>query len=100
MNKKIILIISVIIVALLLIILIFPIPTLHESLAKSVSSPCGYSNFAWVNERGECDCFGIKIDTSCKDCMDAGSTYGCIGIIKEKNCYQTINNSENKVSCQ
>lgn len=100
MNKKIILITSAVIILLLLIILVFPIPVLHEVLAKSISSPCGYSNYAWGEARGECECVGIKIDTSCRECMDAGASHGCIGIVKNRVCYQTINRTETQVNCR
>src|SRR3989338_1705153 len=54
--------------------------------------PCDYINFAWGAVKIECDCLGIKADTSCKTpdgnpCPDAGGETGCIGIIKEKRCY-------------
>ena len=99
MNKKNIIILSTIIVLSLLIAFLFPIPVLHEKLANSISSPCGYENNAWGYERGECVCEGFEIDTTCLECSDAGTSYGCIGTITEKHCYMTRNQTEIQVSC-
>ena len=65
---------------------------LRIGVSRVISSPCGYINYAWGSQKGECDCSGIKIDTSCKmpdgdACPDYGSSEGCIGIVKERRCY-------------
>ena len=76
-------------IVLLLFILIFlPVP-FHEVLTQAISSPCGYVNMAWGEVRGTCVCTGITIDTSCPNCFDTGSSNGCIGIVRERHCYQT-----------
>ena len=51
--------------------------------------PCDYSNFAWGQVKRECDCIGVKIDTSCKTpngqaCPDAGGGNVCVGIVTER----------------
>lgn len=87
MNKKIILIaIPIIVMVVILAILITP-------------KPCGHENYAWGSTKSDCDCFGYKIDTSCTSsdggpCPDAGSKTSCIGIIKEKKCYEFQGRSE------
>ena len=92
MNKKVITILTGI-VLLLLIMSIFLVPGLRGIFARSISSPCGYQNHAWGYERGTCECTGIEIDTTCRSCMDAGGTSGCIGIVKNKKCYNSYNDT-------
>lgn len=92
MNKRIIKLVSIIFVIFLVILVGFRI---------SRPLPCSYINFAWGAEKKDCECLGIMIDTSCRtpdgsSCPDAGSSTGCIGIVKEYKCYQwdKENNSE------
>ncbi|MFC1774810.1 hypothetical protein ACFLZN_00735 [Nanoarchaeota archaeon] len=90
MKKSIFIIGGIIIIAFILffILCIFlPIPILHEIAAAIVSTPCGYTAWAWGMEKMDCDCDGIIVDTSCNYCMDAPATRGCIGKATNFRCY-------------
>jgi hypothetical protein len=79
----------IIILFVFILIVFIPLPFLHYQFASAVSSPCRYANYAWDWEKGDCDCMGIKVDTSsCYGCPDAGGSEGCIGIVKERRCYE------------
>jgi len=82
-DKKMIIMVSIVVCIIVIILIGF---------RSNNPLPCDYTNFAWGAVKKECDCLGVKIDTSCKTpngeiCPDAGSSTECIGIVKEYTCY-------------